>query len=69
MYARYALAFGLVVMFAACTSTEHTTDRQAAMARMTFTPGQQCEDGQGAWSACGNDHAVVPSSLRGRGIF
>ena len=69
MKARFALLFGLAVTLAACTSAEHTTDRQAAMERMTFTPGQHCEDGQGAASACGNDHSAVPASLRGRDVF
>jgi hypothetical protein len=69
MKAGYALLLGLAAILAGCTATEHTTDKQAAMARMTFTPGQKCEDGQGAASTCGNDHAAVPSSLRGRDAF
>ena len=69
MNARYPLMLGLMVIFAACTSTGRTTDKRAAMARMTFTPGQKCEDGAGATSACGNDHAAVPASLRGRDTF
>jgi hypothetical protein len=69
MNIRYALLLGMFVSFAACTSTERTTNKQAAMARMTFTPAQQCEDGPGAASACGNDHAAVPAGLRGRNAF
>jgi len=65
----YPLLLGLLVALAACTSTGHTTNKQAAMARMTFTPGQHCEDVQSAAGACGNDHAAVPSSLRGRDAF
>jgi len=69
MRRHYALLLGLLVTLAGCASTERTTNQQAAMARMTFTPGQNCEDGAGAWSACGNDHAAVPASLRGRDPF
>jgi len=65
----YALLLGLLVTLAACASAGHATNKQAAMARMTFTPGQHCEDVQSAAGACGNDHAAVPSSLRGRDAF
>jgi hypothetical protein len=45
MKPRHAAALALVMLgtLTACSPVEHTTDKQAAMAHMNFSPERQCE--------------------------
>ena len=62
MNLRYGVVLGAVFMFAACALGEHQTDKQNAMARMTYSPGK-CGEGFGAHGNCTTDHARAPNSL------
>jgi hypothetical protein len=51
------VALMLSVMLGACSSEEHHTDKQAAMARMTFSP-EKCETVGAVYYTCGGDHSL-----------
>jgi hypothetical protein len=47
----------LNVMLCGCSSQENHTDKQAAMARMTFSP-EKCETVGAVYYTCGGDHSL-----------
>lgn len=62
MQLRHAAALALVLgTLAACSPVEHHTDKQAAMARMTFSP-EKCEQVGEAYGQCGGEHSLPGSS-------
>jgi hypothetical protein len=56
---RRAAALALVVLgtLSACSPVEHRTDKQAAMAQMTFSP-EKCETVGAVYYTCNSEHSL-----------
>jgi len=69
MNPRHAAALGTIALavastIAACTPIEHHTDKQAAMARMTFSP-EKCEQVGAVYYQCSGEHTLPGASEGG----
>jgi len=69
MKPRHATALGTIALVAlgalvACTPIEHHTDKQAAMARMTFSP-EKCEQVGETYFKCSGEHTLPGASAGG----
>ena len=51
----------LAVAIAACSQSAQPTDKQAAMARMTFSP-EKCEQVGAVYYTCNGDHSLPDAS-------
>ncbi len=62
--ARGTIALVVVGALAACTPIEHHTDKQAAMARMTFSR-EKCEQIGAVYYRCSGEHTLPGASAGG----
>ncbi len=63
MKLRYAAALALVLgALSACSPVVNHTDKQAAMARMTFSP-EECEQAGAVYEECSGEHATPDARL------
>jgi hypothetical protein len=63
MKSRHAAALALLVLgtLSACSPVEHHTDKQAAMANITYTP-EKCEN-EGNVYDCSSEHALPGANV------